>query len=110
MTRPNKFPEPNEFPAKWPAVLCPRKRIKALFNESHKDNPAKSISLRVQTWFVNEAHTKGWVGVRFLPQIPTGVAAGAILWPAARVQVSSNITPNTLVLVSETEDDFTVSE
>jgi len=101
MPKPFKFPDPNDYGRKDPAVLCPSERVLALYNQGN-ERQAKRIVKTVKSWFKQEAHTHGWVGIRFLPQVQTGHSAGAILWQAPRVQV--NVTATTLVLI-EGDDD-----
>lgn len=74
-----KFPDPADYPGKHPAVLCPGERVLALYNQTNAPQ-AERISKKVRSWFVESAHTKGWRGVAFLPEVQTLHSAGAVLW------------------------------
>lgn len=104
MARAHKFPDPKDYPAKFPAVLCPSERVLDLYKQDSGDT-AKRIAKKVKTWFTAEAHKLGWAGVRFLPEVQTHHSAGAILWqPPSMVNVQITVTQQTLVL-AEAEDD-----
>lgn len=103
MTPTMKFPNPTDYPPKFPAVLCPSERVLALFNQDSGDH-AKRIASKVKDWFTAEAHKKGWAGVRFLPEVQTQHSAGAVLWTTSMMNVQVTVTRQTLVL-AEAEDD-----
>jgi hypothetical protein len=97
-----KFPDPNDYPPKSPAVLCPSERVLNLYNQD-SGHRADRVSKKVKLWFAQEAHARDWAGVRFLPEVQTQHTAGAILWQPPRVQITV-VTRNMLVL-AETDDD-----
>jgi hypothetical protein len=104
MARDHKFPDPKDYPPKFPAVLCPSERVLYLYNQE-SGKSAKRIAKKVKKWFTEEAHRLGWAGVRFLPEVQTQHSAGAILWqPPSTVNVQITVTKQTLVL-AEAEDD-----
>jgi hypothetical protein len=74
-----KFPGPNDYPLKSPAVLCPSERVLNLYNRD-SGHRADRVAKTVKIWFSQEAHAKGWAGVGFLPEVQTRHMAGAILW------------------------------
>ena len=74
-----KFPLPEDYKPKDPAVFCPAKRVIGLYNQS-TSVPAKKIAKKVRKWFTDEAHGKGWAGVSFLPEVQSQFGAGCILW------------------------------
>jgi hypothetical protein len=82
-----KFPGPNDYPAKSPAVLCPSERVLNLYNQD-SGHRADRVAQKVKIWFSQEAHVKGWAGVRFLPEVQIRHMAGAILWQPHRVQIA----------------------
>lgn len=101
MSKNFKFPDPNDYPQRFPAVLCPSDRALKLYNQD-SGHSADRVAKKVKTWFSKEAHAMGWAGVRFLPEVQTLHSAGAILWQRPKVQVA--VTQEMLVLV-EADDD-----
>lgn len=82
MARNFKFPDPNDYPLKTPAVLCPADRVINIYNQETGED-AKRISKKVREWFFREAHANGWSGGHFLPEVQSQHGAGCILWIAA---------------------------
>ena len=70
-----KFPDPNDYPPKSPAVLCPSERVLNLYNQD-SGHRADRVSKKVKLWFAQEAHARDWAGVRFLPEVQTQHTAG----------------------------------
>ena len=77
----HKFPHPADYPPKHPAVFCPGERVLHLYNEQ-SGQAAQRISQSVRDWFYTRAHTEGWIGVHFLPEVQTHFGAGCVLWAA----------------------------
>ena len=82
-----KFPSPQDFPPKYPAVLCPGDRVLSLYNQANPQDPKQRISKNVRTWFYNTAHQFGWGGVLFVPEVASMHGAGCILWTTQNSQV-----------------------
>lgn len=85
-----KFPSPLDFPPKYPAVLCPADRVLNLYNQATGEQKQR-ISKNVRTWFYTAAHSAGWGGVLFVPEVGSLHGAGCILWlnQNAQVQIPS---------------------
>jgi len=86
-----KFPDPKKRSENHPAVLCDGEKILGLYNQATGNNAAR-VSKKVQTWFRDEAHNKGWTGIGYLPGDKTTDGYTAILW------VPTSNTPTVLVI------------
>lgn len=96
-----KFPNPSDCKAGQPAMLCPAERVLKLYNQDNGKD-AKRISKSVRAWFGTTAEQQGWAGVHFLPEVQSNYGAGCILWPPPpQINISVNITKQTLVLKAE---------
>ena len=105
--RPFKFPDPNDYALKIPAVLCPADRVLSLYNQN-SGQVAQRISQSVRGWFYAAAHQAGWGGAHFLPEVQSNHGAGCILWVGHRglpqaVQVM--MTPQVLFLQDSPAED-----
>jgi hypothetical protein len=105
MGRKYKFPCPSDVSSGQGAVLCPAERVIALYNQgSNNVQRSVKISKKVREWFFDEAHSKGWAGVRFIKDVQSSHGSGCILWiPPRQIDVSINVTQETLVLVNSSE-------
>ena len=84
-----KFPNPNDYPAKDPIVLCPSDRVKGLFDQAN-GKKSKRVAKKVIDWFVEEAKKNGWADCRFLPTVQSRHSAGCILLNPLSVKVEIN--------------------
>jgi hypothetical protein len=73
-----KFPNPNDYAAKHPVVLCPADRVLGLYEQATGKRAAR-IAKNLKAWFTNEAKQKGWAGCRFVPEVQSVHGAGAML-------------------------------
>ena len=107
MAPPFKFPDPNDYPRKVPAVLCPADRVLNLYRQATNQH-AQRISQSVREWFYRAAHDAGWGGAHFLPEVQSNHGAGCILWVGYRGDphiIQVNITPQVLVMQDSAAED-----
>lgn len=78
VTKPHKFPSAADRSEAKPAVLCPSERVLKLY-EQGTGKEAKKISKSVREWFTDQALSKGWDGVGFLPEAQSQNGAGCVL-------------------------------
>ncbi len=104
MSKEYKFPDPNDYPAKSPAVLCPFDRVIKLYNQK-TNSDAKRISKTVRAWFYQQAHQAGWAGTHFLPEVQSHHGAGCILWSKRQDALQIAITQTTLILFDSSGDE-----
>lgn len=82
-----KFPNPKDYPAKDPVVLCPADRVIGLYNQA-TGNKAQRIAMNLKAWFEAEAKAKGWVDCRFVPEVQSRHGAGCMLLNPLSVTVT----------------------
>lgn len=107
MARPFKFPDPNDYPLKSPAVLCPADRVINLYNQAN-GLQAQRISQSVREWFYSSAHHAGWGGAHFLPEVQSNHGAGCILWVGYRgipQSMQLMLTQQTLIIQDSPSED-----
>lgn len=93
-----RFPSPGQCKRSNLAILCPAERVIGLYNQSHT-RPAKKVAAKVRNWFTAEALKKGWAGLHFLPELPSGYGAGCVMWPTPlNLGAIITVTAHTLVL------------
>ena len=85
--KPYKFPQPIDYPAKDPIILCPADRVIKLYKQALSKD-AQRVSPAVRQWFVDEAIANGWADCRFLPVVQSKHSAGCILLNPAVVKVT----------------------
>lgn len=92
MPKKHKFPEPKDYAAKDPVILCPADRVVTLYNEA-TGKGAKRIAKKMKEWFADEATKKGWAACEFPPEVQSKHGGGAILLnpPAVKVTVQQII-------------------
>lgn len=98
-----KFPDPNDYPAKSPAVLCPAGRVLALYNQE-TGGDAKRISKKVKQWTSTQAQEIGWQGIHFLPEVQSQHGAGCILWNGNK-NSAEQIAGGYVLLADATEEE-----
>lgn len=102
---PVKFPLPEDYRSKYPAVFCPAERILALYDQDSGDT-AQRLAPKVKSWFRTQAYGKGWAGIHFMPAVQTNHGAGCAMWrPPQQVNVQVVVTKQTLVLVDDAGND-----
>ena len=84
-----KFPEPKDYPAKDPVILCPAERVVGLYNQATGKN-AKRVAKKMKDWFAAEAGSKGWVKCQFPPEVQSKHSGGCILLNPLSVKVTVN--------------------
>ena len=77
-TKKLKFPDPKDYPAKNPVVLCPTTRVKGLYDQDTGKTSTR-VAKQMMKWFVDEALKHGWAGCRFLPTVQSKHSAGCML-------------------------------
>jgi len=82
-----KFPDPKDYPAKSPVVLCPTERVIGLYNQA-TGKTAQRVAKHMMEWFVGQAKQHGWAGCRFLPTVQSRHSAGCMLLNPQSVTVS----------------------
>ena len=82
-----KFPDPKDYPAKNPVVLCPADRVIGLYNQATGNN-AERIAKKLKEWFEKEAILKGWASCRFVPEVQSRHGAGCMLLNPLSVTVT----------------------
>jgi hypothetical protein len=97
-----KFPDAKSRSANKPAVFCTAERVLNLYNQEN-DEEAQRISKKVREWFFEEAHTKGWNGVHFIPEVQSQHGAGCMLW-VAQDRTNIKVTKAVLVLASGSDE------
>jgi hypothetical protein len=103
MSKPLKFPDPKARSPNAPAVLCPADRVIGLYNSKHPKKTAMRLSPSVKTWFSEEAHAAGWIGVQFLPDAQTAHGAGCIMWVSQQHDISLSLEATMLVIADSNE-------
>ena len=89
MPRKHKFPEPQDYAAKDPVILCPADRVVTLYNEA-TGKDARRLAKKMKEWFVEEALRKGWADCQFPPEVQSKHGGGAILLNPPSVKVTLN--------------------
>lgn len=84
-----KFPDPKDYPAKDPVILCPADRAIGLYNQETNSHAVK-IAKKLKIWFIQEAKQKGWIDCRFVPEVQSKHGAGCILLNPLSVEVTVN--------------------
>lgn len=102
MAKKFKFPDPNDYPPKSPAVLCPADRVLNLYNQANQAE-AKRISKKVREWFYDESHQKGWKGIHFMPEVQSQHGAGCLLWSEQKT-VPAGVDAVTFTLIDSIEE------
>lgn len=99
---PYKFPDAKARSPSEPAVFCTAGRVLNLHNQAN-EKQAQRISKKVREWFFEEAHTNGWNGVHFVPEVQSRHGAGCMLW-VEQDRKKIKVTKTVLVLVSGNEE------
>ena len=84
-----KFPDPRDYAAKDPVVLCPADLVIGLYNQE-TNSDAKRIAKNLKTWFENEAVSRGWAACKFVPEVQSKHGAGCMLLNPLSVTVTVN--------------------
>lgn len=84
-----KFPNPSDYAAKTPLILCPAERVIGLYNQA-TGKKSKRIAKNMKQWFADEAKKEGWTGCHFVPEVQSKHGAGATLLNPPSVSVTVN--------------------
>ena len=60
-----EFQDPKDRSPNSPAVIAQATRVKALWNQTHKDEPMENVTQKVKDWFIKESKAKGWTRADF---------------------------------------------
>lgn len=77
-----KFPDPTTHPPGSPVLCGPDKVVKLYNAAGHpgRRERATRVGKKAKQWFIREATSQGWSGVKFAQEYGTTKSAGCVLW------------------------------
>lgn len=77
-----RFPDPTTHPPGSPVLCGPDKVVKLYNAAGHpgRRERATRVGKKAKQWFIREATSQGWSGVKFAQEYGTTKSAGCVLW------------------------------